>query len=191
MVLIATLLLSGCHISTYSPAPNKAEPNSLPKANTVIHFSFYPPEVAAEKGNKSQMAALPIEASLLQQYLEKYSVFTTAILSPTAPVSGPHVVLTKVQIMNSDFNNAWCRVSLLTLFILPCYLNETASTLRYDVYEGDQVLKSYVYEIGYRGITWWGVLPFFWLHGMMTEYAQSCEAVTARFLIEAHADGYL
>ena len=126
IALVTPLLLSGCHISTYSPAPNKSEPNSLPKANKVIHFSFYPPEVAAEKENKSPMAALPVEASLLQQYLEKYSVFTTAILSPAAPIKGPHIVLTKVQIMNSDFNNAWCRVSLLTLFILPCYLNETA-----------------------------------------------------------------
>lgn len=84
--------------------PNKSEPNSVPKANRVIHFSFYPSEVAAEKGNKSPMAALPVEATLLQQYLEKYSVFTTAILSPTAPVKGPHIVLTKVQVMNSDFN---------------------------------------------------------------------------------------
>lgn len=192
IALMTTLLLSGCYLSSYRPASNESEPSPLTKTKGVIHFSFYPPEVAAEKSDrKSPMASLPIEPSLLQQYLEKYSVFTTALLSSTAQVKGPHIVLTKTALTEDDFKQNSCVLGLVTLFILPCYMDRTSSTLRYDVYEGDQILKSYAYEIKFRRVWWWGLLPFFLLHGIMTQYSESCEAITAQFLVDAHADGYL
>lgn len=190
------LFLNGCIITSSRPLPNEVELTPSPKGNDVVRFTFYP-EVTGDKTFKSPMGALPVEPDLLQRYLEKYSSFASAVISSTAPQKGTYIVLTKTQQAPQavmQFSQLVirfsCSVAFFTLYTLPCY-GEDVVTLRYDIHSDDRLPKSYSYDVTERKVIWWGVLPVVWVNGMTTQYAESCESITSRFITDARRDGYL
>lgn len=185
------LFLSGCIITSSRPLPNEIELTPSPKGNDVVRFSFHPEQVTGEKNdNKAPMGVLPIEPDLLQRYLEKYSSFASAVISPTAPAKGTYIVLTKISQPSQFPSMVSCAVPVLTLFTLPCY-QEKVVTLRYDILFDDRFQKNYSYDVTTREVIWWGVLPVVWINWLTTQYAESCESITSRFMSDARRDGYL
>lgn len=195
---VIILFLSGCIITSSRPLPNEVALTPSSKGNDVVRFSFHPEEVAGEKkdGN-APMGVLPIEPALLQRYLEKYSPFASAVISSVAPASGTYIVLTKTAQspeaatkLSQFMIKGSCLFAVITLFTLPCY-GENIVTLRYDIHSNDRFQKSYSYDVTTRQFFWWGVLPVLWLNLMTTQYAESCESITSRFITDARRDGYL
>lgn len=185
------LLLNGCIITSSRPLPNEVALTPSPKGNEVVRFAFHPEEVSQEKeSGKSPMGVLPIEPDLLQRYLEKYSSFASAVISSTTPPKGTYIVLTKIAQPSQFPSMASCALPLFTLFTLPCYLEKVVA-LRYDIHLDDRFQKNYSYDVTTRELMWWGVLPVFWLNWMTTNYVESCESITSRFITDARRDGYL
>jgi len=195
---VIILFLNGCVITSSRPLPNETALTPSPKGNDVIRFSFYPGEVAGEKkDDKASMAVLPIEPDLLQRYLDKYSSFSSAVISSTAPAKGTYIVLTMttqplpaVTQLSQFIIRYSCPVAIFTLLTLPCY-QEDVVTLRYDVHSDDRFLKSYSYDVTTRRFFWWGVLPVSWLNYVTTKYEESCASITSHFITDARRDGYL
>ncbi|MEO5956509.1 MAG: hypothetical protein ABIR36_12575 [Nitrospiraceae bacterium] len=101
----------------------------------VIRFFFHPAEVIRGKeGSEVPMAALPIEAAILQQYLEKYSKFATAVLSPSAPALGSYIVISKTTMKSNMFGSVSCGFGAATLLyclamtLVPVLLFDTISS---------------------------------------------------------------
>jgi hypothetical protein len=192
VVLSSTVFLGGCFILSFHPSLGEPELQGDPKRDGVLQFAFHPEEVAADKNTKeSPMAALPLEAALLQQYLEKYSKFSSVVLSQTPPPNGSYIVLTKTIRKVSGAKELSCAFGIFTLFILPCYHDKDTTSLRYDVSVSGRLAKSYIYQIKERSLIWWGAIPFFWVNSLTTSYKESCEAMTAQFVLEARTDGFL
>jgi hypothetical protein len=192
LVLVSAALLGGCFISSFHPPIEKLRFEGVSRQDGVLQFAFQPAEVTADKNAKeSPMAALPLEAVLLQQYLEKHSKFSSVVLSPTPPASGTYVVLTKTVEKYSGVKDLSCIFGVFTLFVLPCYHDKDSTSLRYDLSIDGRFIKTYKYQIKEKALIWWGAIPFFWVSSLMTSYNESCEAITAQFLLDAHSDGFI
>lgn len=192
LVLVSAALLGGCFISSFHPSLEKPGFEGVSRQDGVLQFAFHPAEIAADKNAKeSPMAALPLEAVLLQQYLEKYSRFSSVVLSPTPPASGTYVVLTKTVVKFSGVKDLSCVFGVFTLFVLPCYHDKDITSLRYDLTIDGRFVKTYTYQIKEKALIWWGAIPFFWVSSLLTSYNESCEAITAQFLLDARTDGFI
>lgn len=192
LVLVSAALLGGCFISSFHPPIEKPRLEGVSRQDSVLQFAFHPEEVAADRNAKeSPMAALPLEAALLQQYLEQHSKFSSVVLSPTPPASGTYVVLTKTIEKFSGVKDLSCVFGVVTMFILPCYHDKDVTSLRYDLSIDGRFVKAYRYQIREKALIWWGAIPFFWVRSLLTSYYQSCEAITAQFLLDARTDGFI
>lgn len=80
---------------------------------------------------------------------------------------------------------------VFTLFVLPCYHDKDITSLRYDLTIDGRFVKTYTYQIKEKALIWWGAIPFFWVSSLLTSYNESCEAITAQFLLDARTDGFI
>jgi hypothetical protein len=190
-VWLTIMALTGCMISATRPLHSEIKLAPPLKNGDVIRFFFYPSESPPDKReSETPLATLPIEAALFQQYLEKYSKFSTALLSPGAPAKGSYVVISKTAGKSNMFGTLSCVFGAVTLFVLPCYDSTPSSSIRYDFYIDDQIKKTYRSEIKRTDFLWWGAIPFYWVNYFTTSYKESYETTVLQLFVEAIQDGY-
>jgi hypothetical protein len=84
----------------------------------------------------------------------------------------------------------WGTVNLLTIFVVPCVVEHAYET-HFDVYMDNALKRSYRYDIYWKGVSWIGLVPFFWVNLFMTDHEEAFSANAYQFISEAKQDGLL
>ena len=187
LLLLALLisLNSACSIQGYSPS----DPVSAPRTEVLdkiesLSFSYI---TSDSKTLASADRTLPWESQTIKDLFEHHSRFSKVIVTSTPPQDGMHI-----NVYQTDGPvSSWCRASIWTLGLIPCYADGVVHTMHFDVFLNNTLKESYQYEISRKGVQWLGLLPFFWVNFFTAQYKDAFSANAHQFVIDARRNGYL
>jgi hypothetical protein len=88
-------------------------------------------------------------------------------------------------------NHTYLTCALRTLGVIPCYFEGIAYETHFDVFVNNTLKQSYQYPIGRKAVVWIGLLPFFWINFLTTQYEEAFSGNTYQFIADAKRDGFL
>jgi len=182
---VLVFLSSACAILNYSPCETVSMPPvEIHDKAESLSFSYIPDD-SKEFSNDNR--TLPWESHLVKDLFEQHSRFSKVIVTSTPPENGMHI-----NVYQTDGPvSPWCRASIWTIGIVPCYADGVVYTMHFDVLIHNTLKESYQYEISRKGVQWLGLLPFFWVNLFTTQYKDAFSANAYQFVIDAKRDGYL
>jgi hypothetical protein len=189
LALLTTLVLlnSACAIGNYSPADPARKPLAEPLNNRREFLSFsYIPE--SRDKLESDPRTLPSQSQLVKDHLEHHSGFMKVIVTSSPPAIGTHV---NVYQTVGPFSSPWCTASSWSLGVIPCYFEGIAYETHFDVLVDNILKQSYRYPIRRKAVNWIGLLPFFWINFLTTQYEEAFSGNTDQFIADAKRDGFL
>lgn len=187
-VLLTTLALinSSCTITSYSPVePTRQSQIETHDKREFLSFSYIP---ESRDNSESNPQSLPLQSQLLKDLLEQQSRFIKIIVTSSPPAIGTHVNV--YQSVNHP-SSPWCTASRWTWGVIPCYFDSILYENHFDVFVNNILKQSYRYPIRQEGISWIGLLPFFWINFMTAQYKDAFSGNTAQFIADAKRDGFL
>jgi len=185
LLLAAFLLFTpACTIVTYDPS----EPMKLPSVDVHDRKEFLSFFYLSEPPTEGSSQTLSWQSQLIKESLENHSRFIKVIVSPSIPANGVHV---NVYQTGDRGASAWCKVSIWTLGVVPCYFESTQNETHFDVFVNNILKGSYRYNISETGISWIGLLPFSWINLFTTTYNEAFAGNIALFIADARRDGFL
>lgn len=186
--LLAALVLvnSACAVVNYSPTESvRQRPVETHDKLEFLSFSYVP----GSSGNvDNDRRTLPWEGQLVKDLLEHYSRFMKVITTSSPPAMGVHI---NVYQTDGPPISPWCRASVWTLDVIPCYAEGIIYETHFDVFVDNALKQSYRYEISRKGFTWIGLLPFGWINLFTTQYKEAFSANAYQFVTDATRDGFL
>lgn len=199
ILLVLLVTLSGC-IVTYrdfpivNPLPSLYETAAPPRCLQTVKFSYGLAEGGTYQWTFSGVLSPASVGRALQEALLHYA----GCSSGPAPVytskwPGTEVV---VSVLEKPYPWHWYgeylgRISSITYFIIPFYINEGGWEFSYSVFDQDMLKKTYKYEITARQFYWLVLLPFSWINFFTYSLEDAVQSTTAQFVVDAQRDGYL
>ena len=189
-LLTALILLnSACTIGNYSPAElsekSLVESHDQRDQREFLSFSYIP---ESRDKLESNPRTLPSQSQLVKDHLEQHSRFMKVIVTSSPPIIGTHV---NVYQTVGPYSSPWCTASSWTLGVIPCYFEGIAYETHFDVFVNNTLKQSYQYPIGRKAVVWIGLLPFFWINFLTTQYEEAFSGNTYQFIADAKRDGFL
>ena len=183
---VCILLNSACAIGIYSPTePTKKLPVRVSAELDFLFFSHHP---MSRDQQEIDPRKLPWATQRVKDLLEKYSKFKTAIPALSAPARGTYITFYETD--RSRPQTMWETVNLWTLFVVPCAL-EYEHESHFDVYVDNVLQRSYRYDIHWKGVSWIGLGPFFWVNLILADREDAFSANASQFIADAKQDGLL
>jgi len=181
LIGLVLTLNNACAIQSYSPSAIMPPSGSHEKVES-LSFSYLP-----EDSKSSEARTLPWETQSIKDVFEQHSRYSKVIVASGPPENGLHI-----NVYQTDGPvSSWCRASIWTIGIVPCYADGVVYTMHFDVLVHNTLKESYQYEISRKGVQWLGLLPFFWVNLFTTQYKDAFSANAYQFVIDAKRDGYL
>jgi hypothetical protein len=179
------LLNNACAILNYSPSDLPTLPlNETHDRVESLSLSYLQGQ---SKVLDSESRSLPWETQTIKDLFEHHSRYSKVIVTSNPPENGMHV-----NVYQTDGPvSSWCRASIWTLGIVPCYADGVVYTMHFDVLLHNTLKESYQYEMSRKGVQWLGLLPFFWVNLFTAQYKDAFSANAHQFIIDAQRDGYL
>lgn len=180
------LLNCACAVVNYS----LIEPVKQPLVEThdkleFLSFSYIP----GSPGNLNGVGqTLAWESQLLKDLFEHQSRFMKVIVTSSPPALGVHV---NVYQTDGPPASPWCKASIWTLGVIPCYAEGIVFETHFDVFVHNTLKQSYRYEISRKGLNWIGLLPFWWINFFTTQYKEAFSSNAHQFVTDAKRDGFL
>ncbi len=185
-LVILLMLMDACTIVSYRPQESAKPITDLPELYDKVELLSFSYVTGSLGKVGSNGRTIPSESQIIKAVLERSSGFLKVIYAPTAPALGPHI---NIYLTDGPSISAWCRASIWTLGIIPCYANSIVYLLHFDVFIDNLRRESYVYDISRKGITWIGLLPLFWINFFTTPYEEAFYASAYQFAADAKRDG--
>jgi hypothetical protein len=182
-ILLSVLVLfsSACAILNYSPSEISMPPVEIHDKAESLSFSYIPND---SKDFSNDNRTLPWESQVVKELFEHHSRFSKVMVTSTPPENGVHI-----NVYQTDGPvSLWCRASIWTIGIVPCYADGVVYTLHFDVLIHNTLKE---YEISRKGVQWLGLLPFWWVNVFTTQYKDAFSANAYQFVFDAKRDGYL
>lgn len=156
LLLLAVLLSinNACAIQGYSPSDPVSVPSTVQDKIQSLSFSYITSDsIALASGDRT----LPWESQTIKELFEGHSRFSKVIVTSSPPQDGMHI-----NVYQTDGPlPSWCRASIWTLTLIPCYADGVVHTMHFDVFLNSTLKESYQYDITRKGVQWLGLLPFF------------------------------
>jgi hypothetical protein len=178
------LLSNACAIQSFSPSKSTTTP-PIPSHDRVGSLSFS--YLYGESKPSADSSALRWQTRTLKDLFEHHSRYSKVVVTSDPPETGVHVNVYQT----AGPVSSWCRASIWTLGIVPCYADGIIFTMHFDVLLHNTLKESYQYEMSRKGVQWLGLLPFFWVNLFTTQYWDAFATNAHQFLSDAKRDGYL
>lgn len=180
------LLNSACAIVSYSPTEPVVKPLiEIHDKRELLSFSYSP---GSPQSLDSDRRTLPWEHQLVKNLFELHSRFIKAVVTASPPATGVHV---NVYQTDGTPSSPWCKASSWTFNVIPCYAEGIIYQVHFDVFVNNTLKQSYRYDISQKGISWIGLLPFFWVNLFTAQYKEAFSANVYQFVTDAKRDGFL
>ena len=129
-------------------------------------------------------------ADVLQDALQHATGCRSDLLSTTWPSTEVVVTVREKPYPWHWYGELLGRLSSVTYFVIPFYINEGGWEFSYSVHHRDRLTKTYKYDITARQFYWVLLLPFSWVNFFTASVEDAVQSTTAQFVLEAHRDGY-
>jgi len=184
------LLNSACTIGNYTFAElskkSLVESHDQRDQRGFLSFSYIP---ESRDKLESNPRTLPLQSQLVKDLLERHSKFRMAMATLNSPAIGTHVNV--YQTVGPYHSSPWCTASSWSLGVIPCYFERVAYETHFDVFVNNALKQSYQYPIGEKAVVWIGLLPFFWINFLTTQYEEAFSGNIYQFIADAKRDGFL
>lgn len=187
VLLLLVLFCSACSISKYSPKPSSNPAAESEKKAEFLSFSYLSRYSGHEEEDRRRVT-MAGESQIIMELFSAQLGYLKVAATPRPPDLGPHV---NVYQTDGPPPSLWCRIHSWTLGILPCYADGIVYETHFDLYVDNTLKKGYRYEISRKGMGWIGLVPFFWINFLLTEYTDAFSATVYQFMSDVKQDRLL
>lgn len=186
LLMVLVLLNSACSIVSYSPTESARKPlTETHDKLEFLSFSYSPGTPQSLEGNRR---TLPWESQWIKDLFEQHSRFMKVVATASPPALGVHV---NVYQTDGPPASLWCKAASWMLEVIPCYAEGIIYHVHFDVFVNNALKQSYRYDISRTGVSWIGLLPFFWVNLFTAQYKEAFSANIYQFTTDAKRDGFL